>query len=255
MSDINTRTNNGFSRRTIVKGAAWSVPVIAVAAATPSAAASTVADTDLGLAFTDGGISLTAELGDALTVWFDGLPALAQTAAGAAFTALITGLAGVVNAEYQYPLTFIVTNNGPGTLSAGEPVMVALDYGADVLNIGALNEIVGVTAVGTASGANLTVIAGADVAPGSEVAQVIVNHFTPLTVSIDLAGSDVEAGTVTGTLTGDSDPNQNVATHEYGLFVDLLDGLSPLITALNSALAGFGVSLPVLDVEVFAVEP
>ncbi|KJQ55072.1 hypothetical protein [Microbacterium sp. SA39] len=34
--------NNGFSRRTVVKGAAWSVPVIAAAVATPLAAASIV---------------------------------------------------------------------------------------------------------------------------------------------------------------------------------------------------------------------
>lgn len=36
-----TTENSGISRRTLVKGAAWSMPVIAVAAATPLAAAST----------------------------------------------------------------------------------------------------------------------------------------------------------------------------------------------------------------------
>ncbi len=36
--------NKGISRRTIVKGAAWSVPVIAAAVATPLAAASLVND-------------------------------------------------------------------------------------------------------------------------------------------------------------------------------------------------------------------
>ncbi|QPZ37470.1 hypothetical protein [Paramicrobacterium chengjingii] len=40
MTEINEGTNRGLSRRTMVKGAAWSVPVIAVAAATPAAAAS-----------------------------------------------------------------------------------------------------------------------------------------------------------------------------------------------------------------------
>ena len=43
--------NSGFSRRTVVKGAAWSVPVIAAAVATPLAAASTV---DVGAFALDG---------------------------------------------------------------------------------------------------------------------------------------------------------------------------------------------------------
>lgn len=44
-------SSSGFSRRTIVKAAAWSAPVVAVAAATPAAAASTVQGIDL---FADG---------------------------------------------------------------------------------------------------------------------------------------------------------------------------------------------------------
>jgi len=39
-----TEENKGLSRRTVVKGAAWSVPVIAAAVATPLAAASTTLD-------------------------------------------------------------------------------------------------------------------------------------------------------------------------------------------------------------------
>lgn len=41
MSEIET-TKNGLERRSVIKGAAWSVPVIAVAVATPLAAASVV---------------------------------------------------------------------------------------------------------------------------------------------------------------------------------------------------------------------
>ncbi|WP_424937687.1 hypothetical protein, partial [Arenibacterium sp. S380] len=40
MGDVRPEEISGVSRRTIVKGAAWSVPVIAVAAAVPGAAAS-----------------------------------------------------------------------------------------------------------------------------------------------------------------------------------------------------------------------
>lgn len=50
MTEENTNSK-GFSRRTVVKGAAWSVPVIAAAVATPLAAASV---TDVGAFSVDG---------------------------------------------------------------------------------------------------------------------------------------------------------------------------------------------------------
>lgn len=49
--------NSNLSRRTLVKGAAWSLPVIAAAAATPMAAASTVAS---GVQWTNSTTSLLA---------------------------------------------------------------------------------------------------------------------------------------------------------------------------------------------------
>lgn len=49
--------NSNLSRRTLVKGAAWSLPVIAAAAATPMAAASTVAS---GVRWTGSATSLLA---------------------------------------------------------------------------------------------------------------------------------------------------------------------------------------------------
>lgn len=45
-----TATSSGISRRTVVQGAAWSLPVIAVAVATPLAAAST-AQSDLDISY------------------------------------------------------------------------------------------------------------------------------------------------------------------------------------------------------------
>lgn len=43
-----TDVKSGLSRRTVIKGAAWSVPVIAVAAAAPMAAASATSPTSVG---------------------------------------------------------------------------------------------------------------------------------------------------------------------------------------------------------------
>lgn len=57
--------NSGFSRRTIVKGAAWSVPVIAAAVATPLAAASTV---DVGAFSLDGSCGTLGVLGPGFTI-------------------------------------------------------------------------------------------------------------------------------------------------------------------------------------------
>lgn len=51
MSDIRT-SNSKISRRTVAKGAAWSVPVVAVAAAAPAASAST--SNDVGALSLDG---------------------------------------------------------------------------------------------------------------------------------------------------------------------------------------------------------
>jgi hypothetical protein len=78
MTDLETPTTQSsgqFSRRTVIKGAAWSVPVIAVAVATPFASASvanagvTFTGTETGLLslnLLDGSDSLTA--GAAITV-------------------------------------------------------------------------------------------------------------------------------------------------------------------------------------------
>ena len=57
--------NSGFTRRTVVKGAAWSVPVIAAAVATPLAAASTV---DVGAFALDGSCGVLGVLGPGFTL-------------------------------------------------------------------------------------------------------------------------------------------------------------------------------------------
>ena len=57
--------NSGFSRRTVVKGAAWSVPVIAAAVATPLAAASNV---EVGAFALDGSCGVLGVLGPGFTL-------------------------------------------------------------------------------------------------------------------------------------------------------------------------------------------
>lgn len=57
--------DKGFSRRTVVKGAAWSVPVIAAAVATPLAAASVV---DVGAFTTSGTCGVLGVLGPGFTL-------------------------------------------------------------------------------------------------------------------------------------------------------------------------------------------
>ncbi|MFK3676441.1 hypothetical protein ACI2IP_01835 [Microbacterium sp. NPDC090218] len=58
--------NKGVSRRTLVKGAAWSVPVIAAAVATPLAAAS--GDIEVGAFSLDGTCGILGTLGPGFTL-------------------------------------------------------------------------------------------------------------------------------------------------------------------------------------------
>ncbi|MFJ2550872.1 hypothetical protein [Microbacterium sp. NPDC087591] len=78
----------GFSRRTVVKGAAWSVPVIAAAVATPLAAASTA---DVGAFTTAGTCGILGVLGPGFT-----LTASATAPLPVGTTITITG-SGVAN--------------------------------------------------------------------------------------------------------------------------------------------------------------
>lgn len=84
-----TIENTNVSRRTLVKGAAWSLPVIAVAAATPLAAAST---TNASVAWTD------SETGLLRLALLDG-------------TGLLTAQA-LVTVPNEYTIT-----NGPGAIN------------------------------------------------------------------------------------------------------------------------------------------
>ncbi|WEK62319.1 MAG: hypothetical protein P0Y60_06070 [Candidatus Microbacterium colombiense] len=77
----------GFSRRTVVKGAAWSIPVIAAAVATPLAAASNV---DVGAFALQGTCGILGVLGPGFTLEAGAVPIPAGT------TIAVTG-SGVAN--------------------------------------------------------------------------------------------------------------------------------------------------------------
>lgn len=66
MEDTTSTSSRSLSRRTLVKGAAWSVPVIAVAAATPLAAASTA--TNVGDFALNGTCGVLGVLGPGFTL-------------------------------------------------------------------------------------------------------------------------------------------------------------------------------------------
>lgn len=131
MTEENTfAPSQGVSRRTLVKGAAWSLPVIAVAAATPLASASTVTwngavagvctnDYDLSaLQNILDNLGLGALLGTVQTT----LKALLDLDAGATRGFNITATAGEIPAGTQYVLT---DPNALLTLSGLQDVIAA----------------------------------------------------------------------------------------------------------------------------------
>ncbi|MDO9396872.1 MAG: hypothetical protein Q7T71_10035 [Herbiconiux sp.] len=87
-SDIQTSGTGGLDRRTVMKGAAWSLPVVALAVATPSAAAS---DTDIGAYSLDGSCGVLGLIGPGFE-----LTASATAAIPAGTIITITG-SGVAN--------------------------------------------------------------------------------------------------------------------------------------------------------------
>ncbi|MFY9712611.1 MAG: hypothetical protein WAK00_03975 [Microbacterium sp.] len=131
MTEDNTFASaQGVSRRTLVKGAAWSLPVIAVAAATPLASASTVTwnGAVAGVCSNDYDLSALQNLLD--NIGLGGLVGVVQTALktlldldpGATRGFNITATAGEIPAGTQYVLT---DPNALLTLSGLEAVIAA----------------------------------------------------------------------------------------------------------------------------------
>lgn len=121
-----TEENKGFSRRTVVKGAAWSVPVIAAAVATPLAAASTTLDLTItgNCAGQFRAAGLASNILNALTGLLGLDPATRTFTITAGTTAVPAGT------------TFLLSNSG--VLNVGLiTVTGALDISAlDIVNVG-----------------------------------------------------------------------------------------------------------------------
>jgi hypothetical protein len=166
--------NKGISRRTIVKGAAWSVPVIAAAVATPLAAASVLND-DLVPALSG---PLTLNLG---------------------FLASVT----TVN-------TLTITNNGTDASPAGATAVVQYNPGLLSLNIAT---VAGVDVGGTDGNYTLTlpsIPAGGNIVIGLGTTLDSLLNITLLT-SLLGGPQQVMTATVTGdSVTGNNSTSSDV---------------------------------------------
>ncbi|MFC4139906.1 MULTISPECIES: hypothetical protein [unclassified Microbacterium] len=175
-------TGGGLDRRTIIKGAAWSLPVVAVAAAVPAMAAST--DTDLVPALS-GPITLT-------------LSAL-----------------GISVATISVVNTLTITNNGPApTPATGTQATVQYDPALLTLNIAAVAGVV----VGGTDG-NRTLSLPSIPAGGSLTIGLGSTLDSLLTLSV-LTGI-LGGGTpqMTATVTGDSVTGNNSTAEDIGVTI------------------------------------
>ncbi|GAA4486050.1 hypothetical protein [Microbacterium panaciterrae] len=120
MVDTTPSPARGVSRRSLVKGAAWSVPVIAVAAATPLAAASTA--TNVGNFSLDGTCGVLGVLGPGftLTAGAVALPVgtvINITGSGIANIGVFSVTGGTANVNVLSPTSAQITLTAP--LAAG----------------------------------------------------------------------------------------------------------------------------------------
>jgi hypothetical protein len=128
--------NKGVSRRTIVKGAAWSVPVIAAAVATPLAAAS--GDVEVGAFSVDGtcgtlglgllatGVTITAGATAPLPVG----TVITLTGSGLANVGVVSVTGGLASVSVVSPTTRTVTLTAP--LAAGTTLTLSTTINVSV---------------------------------------------------------------------------------------------------------------------------
>lgn len=109
---------SGVSRRTIAKGAAWSVPVVAVGAAAPAASASTT--NDIGAFSLDGSCGLLGTVNQGFTLAASGT---APVPAGSVVTITGSGLASVtaINLSNQIANVTIGSNSATIVLNQDLP--------------------------------------------------------------------------------------------------------------------------------------
>jgi len=170
MTEVKGRNENGLSRRTMVKGAAWSVPVIAVAAATPMASASTADQFDVQVTGTCEGDFRAAGLASNILNALTGV--LGLDPATRSFT--VTAAEGTIPAGTQFTLT-------DGGLVNVNALSVTGAIGLDALNI-------------IRVGNTATITLEQDLAEGQSCALELLGALADIRVASDmtlaLAGTD-----------------------------------------------------------------
>ncbi|MDD0857178.1 hypothetical protein NHF46_04015 [Arthrobacter alpinus] len=252
MSDLEQQnfTNKPRNRRAIVKGAAWSVPVIAAAIAAPAASASTVVNTDLGIAFTGASFDLRNNLITGLDTWFNALPLGSRLAAAVAYAALKAGITlgtAVANVGFDYPSALVVSNVGTNVLDAGQIASLSLAYSGDVLNLSVIeaeNPTVNLDVLAVGGGSAGTVTAGTAVTAGGVVASVPL-RYNPITVEVNLLGGGQVPSSMVGALSGDGNANLNNASTPLGLRLDVLGPLGGLVSAVLGLVGLNELKIPV----------
>ncbi|WP_136044435.1 hypothetical protein [Microbacterium sp. K41] len=172
--------NKGISRRTVVKGAAWSVPVIAAAVATPLAAAS-LTDSDL-------------------------VPALSGP------ITLSLGVGPLAVASIATVNTLTITNDGPAASPAGATTTIQYTPSLLTLNIG---PVAGVTVAGTDG--NYTLTLPSIPAGGNVVINLgtTLDSLLNLSIVTGLLGGPQQ--TMTATVAGDDVTGNNTTTSNVGI--------------------------------------
>lgn len=171
-------TSGGLDRRTIIKGAAWSLPVVAVAAAVPAMAAST--GTDLTGAFS-GPLNLSL-------------------------------VVVVPVATVSTVTTLTITNDGPEPQAAGATVRIQYNPALLTLNIA---QVGGITVLG--SDGDYTVTLPAIPVNGSVTIQLgtLLDSLLTLSLLTQILGGGPEQ--ITATIAGDTVTGNNVVVSPIGI--------------------------------------
>lgn len=180
-----TIEETGVSRRTLVKGAAWSLPVIAVAAATPLAAASTAENFDVAVTPSCvGNYDLTGLLG-----LIEAVPGVGDAAG-----ATVQGLLSAIGLEPFQSRGYTITA-AEGTIPAGTQFTLTTEPGLIDLSLlaGAINaSVLGVVSVNGSSSATLEL--AADLPEGTsttiQLGSAAVDLGLTGSTSLALVGSD-----------------------------------------------------------------
>lgn len=185
--------NKGLSRRTVVKGAAWSVPVIAAAVATPLAAASAPAFDVAVAASCDGNYDLTGLLGAINAIPLAG-PTVGST---------VQGLLGAIGLTPFVSRGFTISA-AEGTIPAGTQFTLTTDPGLIDLSLLAGAIQAGVLQIVTVNGETSAIISTVSDIPQGGTATVTLGSDA---VDVGLGGQGALALVGADNPTGAGQPN------------------------------------------------